>query len=189
MAIARPRGGPAPARAGPQPRPAAGQARARRRSIGSQRALGRRHRSADGARRDPRRDRRPRDRPAARRAARLPDGRAAAALRRLRDARHALAHDGRGDDRHAGDPRRAARAAGGRDAADPRARDHAARASRSRTCATPTPSSSRCRWTGAAPAALDTAVDGVRERFGKEAITRAVLLDRDPGVSMPLLPD
>ena len=27
------------------------------------------------------------------------------------------------------------------------------------------------------------------ERFGKEAITRAVLLDRDPGVSMPLLPD
>jgi DNA polymerase-4 len=39
------------------------------------------------------------------------------------------------------------------------------------------------------PAALDSAVDGVRERFGKEAITRAVLLDRDPGVSMPLLPD
>ena len=38
-------------------------------------------------------------------------------------------------------------------------------------------------------AALDTAVDGVRERFGKEAITRAVLLDRDQGVSMPLLPD
>jgi DNA polymerase IV len=39
------------------------------------------------------------------------------------------------------------------------------------------------------PGALDAAVDGVRERFGKEAITRAVLLDRDPGVSMPLLPD
>jgi DNA polymerase IV len=39
------------------------------------------------------------------------------------------------------------------------------------------------------PVALDAAVDGVRERFGKEAITRAVLLDRDPGVSMPLLPD
>jgi DNA polymerase-4 len=39
------------------------------------------------------------------------------------------------------------------------------------------------------PVALDAAVDDVRERFGKEAITRAVLLDRDPGVSMPLLPD
>ncbi len=39
------------------------------------------------------------------------------------------------------------------------------------------------------PVELDSAVDRVRERFGKEAITRAVLLDRDPGVSMPLLPD
>jgi DNA polymerase-4 len=39
------------------------------------------------------------------------------------------------------------------------------------------------------PAALDTVVDGVRERYGKQAITRAVLLDRDQGVSMPLLPD
>ncbi len=39
------------------------------------------------------------------------------------------------------------------------------------------------------PVELDSAVDRVRERFGKEAITRAVLLDRDPRVSMPLLPD
>jgi DNA polymerase IV len=37
--------------------------------------------------------------------------------------------------------------------------------------------------------ALDAAVDDVRERFGSAAITRAVLLGRDPGVSMPLLPD
>ena len=38
-------------------------------------------------------------------------------------------------------------------------------------------------------AALDAAVDGVRERYGAEAITRAVLLGRDPGLSVPLLPD
>jgi DNA polymerase-4 len=37
--------------------------------------------------------------------------------------------------------------------------------------------------------ALDAALDRVRERYGTEAITRAVLLGRDPGVSMPLLPD
>jgi DNA polymerase-4 len=29
----------------------------------------------------------------------------------------------------------------------------------------------------------------VRERFGTEAITRAVLLGRDRGFEMPLLPD
>jgi DNA polymerase-4 len=37
--------------------------------------------------------------------------------------------------------------------------------------------------------ALDTVVDDVRERFGAGAITRAVLLDRAPGLSVPLLPD
>ena len=37
--------------------------------------------------------------------------------------------------------------------------------------------------------ALDAALDEVRERFGPAAITRAVLLDRDTGLSMPLLPD
>ena len=37
--------------------------------------------------------------------------------------------------------------------------------------------------------ALDTAMDHVRERFGAEAITRAVLLGRDRGWSPPLLPD
>ena len=37
--------------------------------------------------------------------------------------------------------------------------------------------------------ALDAAVDEVRERFGATAITRAVLLGRDRGLSMPLLPD
>jgi DNA polymerase-4 len=37
--------------------------------------------------------------------------------------------------------------------------------------------------------ALDATIDDVRDRFGSEAITRAVLLGRDPGISMPLLPD
>jgi DNA polymerase IV len=37
--------------------------------------------------------------------------------------------------------------------------------------------------------ALDAALDDVRDRFGSAAITRAVLIDRDEGVVMPLLPD
>jgi DNA polymerase IV len=37
--------------------------------------------------------------------------------------------------------------------------------------------------------ALDTAVDDVRDRFGSTAVQRAVLLGRDPGLSVPLLPD
>jgi DNA polymerase-4 len=38
-------------------------------------------------------------------------------------------------------------------------------------------------------AALDAALDAVRDRFGSDAVTRAVLLGRSPGVVMPLLPD
>jgi DNA polymerase-4 len=37
--------------------------------------------------------------------------------------------------------------------------------------------------------ALDTAIDGVRERFGTSAVTRAVLVGRDAGLEMPMLPD
>jgi DNA polymerase-4 len=37
--------------------------------------------------------------------------------------------------------------------------------------------------------ALDAALDEARERFGTSAVTRAVLLGRDPGLAMPLLPD
>jgi DNA polymerase-4 len=41
----------------------------------------------------------------------------------------------------------------------------------------------------AAAGALDDALDDVRDRFGSAAITPAVLLGRDPGISVPLLPD
>jgi DNA polymerase IV len=37
--------------------------------------------------------------------------------------------------------------------------------------------------------ALDAAIDEVHERFGSAAITRAVLLGRDQGLQVPLLPD
>ncbi len=36
---------------------------------------------------------------------------------------------------------------------------------------------------------LDLALDEVRDRFGSASVTRAVLLDREPGIAMPLLPD
>ncbi|MGE5689626.1 MAG: DNA polymerase IV [Pseudomonadota bacterium] len=39
------------------------------------------------------------------------------------------------------------------------------------------------------PDALDAVLDEVRERFGATAITRAVLVGRDRGLSVPLLPD
>jgi DNA polymerase IV len=37
--------------------------------------------------------------------------------------------------------------------------------------------------------ALDATLDSVRDRFGSAAVTRAVLLGRDQGLSVPLLPD
>ena len=36
---------------------------------------------------------------------------------------------------------------------------------------------------------LDAAIDCVRDRFGSAAITRGALVGRDPGLTMPLLPD
>ncbi len=39
------------------------------------------------------------------------------------------------------------------------------------------------------PAAVDAAVDRVRQRYGKSALTRGVLLGRDAGLEMPHLPD
>jgi DNA polymerase IV len=41
----------------------------------------------------------------------------------------------------------------------------------------------------AANGALDAAVDDVRERFGSQAVTRAVLLGRAPRITVPMLPD
>jgi DNA polymerase-4 len=41
------------------------------------------------------------------------------------------------------------------------------------------------RW----PADLDAALDELHDRYGSSAITRAVLLGRDQGLSVPLLPD
>jgi DNA polymerase-4 len=38
-------------------------------------------------------------------------------------------------------------------------------------------------------AALDAVLDEVRDRFGAAAVTRAVLLGRNPGLAMQLLPD
>jgi len=43
--------------------------------------------------------------------------------------------------------------------------------------------------TGTEPASVDAAVDRVRRRYGKSALTRGVLVGRDPGVEVPHLPD
>jgi DNA polymerase-4 len=37
--------------------------------------------------------------------------------------------------------------------------------------------------------ALDSALDSVRDKFGSAAITRGTLVGKDPGISVPLLPD
>ena len=37
--------------------------------------------------------------------------------------------------------------------------------------------------------ALDAALDDVRERFGSTSVTRAALLHRGAGLSVPMLPD
>ena len=41
----------------------------------------------------------------------------------------------------------------------------------------------------AAPARWTPRSTSVRDRFGSDAVTRGVLLGRDPGISVPLLPD
>jgi DNA polymerase-4 len=44
-------------------------------------------------------------------------------------------------------------------------------------------------WVHADTVALDGAVDDVRRRYGNSAVTRGVLVGRDPGLEMPHLPD
>lgn len=44
-------------------------------------------------------------------------------------------------------------------------------------------------WNGKDPTSLDAAVDALRDRFGRTAITRAGLLGRDSGPLVPMLPD
>ncbi|MGZ0143057.1 DNA polymerase IV [Rhodococcus qingshengii] len=44
-------------------------------------------------------------------------------------------------------------------------------------------------FAGPDTAALDSAMDSVRKKFGSAALTRGVLLGRDPDLSVPLLPD
>jgi DNA polymerase-4 len=39
------------------------------------------------------------------------------------------------------------------------------------------------------PSALDAVLDDIHDRFGTAAVTRAVLLGRDQGLAVPLLPD
>ena len=129
------------------------------------------------------------DPPAARRPAGRPHGGAAPALRRLL-ARDALAHARRGDRADAG--RSSPPARGLLAAAMPMIErqgltllgislDEPRRRRRRPARAAVRRASARARST--------RPLDGVRDRFGSAAITRAVLLGRDQGISVPLLPD
>ena len=162
----------------------------RRRSIGGQRAIGRRGqpKAPRVSRRGAGRADRPDHAPAAGGAARRADGDPAAALRRL------LARDAIADDR--GGVGGVARAAGRGARADGRRR---CRPSGSRGCTLVGLSLTNLEDTDAVQLALpvdrvrtlalDEAVDEVRERFGSGMLTRGVLLGRDSGLEMPLLPN
>jgi DNA polymerase-4 len=38
-------------------------------------------------------------------------------------------------------------------------------------------------------ASLDAALDTIRDRYGSGSVTRGVLVGKDPGLTMPMLPD
>lgn len=44
-------------------------------------------------------------------------------------------------------------------------------------------------YPSAAPTGLDAAMDRIRDKYGSTSLTRAAMLHRDPGLSVPLLPD
>ena len=158
----------------------------RRRSIGSQQALGRGRRPG-GHRRGGRRPGRPGDAAPAHGPAGGSHGGAAPAVRRLR-AGDAVAHPCRGHGPHGHDPRRGAGAA---PSAAPviEARGlslvgiSVGNLDDDRAVQLALPFDRR------AGPGLDLAIDAVRERFGAGAVTRVVHLGREVGPTVPLLPD
>ena len=179
----RPGCGPPPARARAQSRSAARgaapPAAVDRLPAGRSREIGR------GGRRGPRRARRSRDTADADRRPRRADGRAAPALRRLH-ACDPLVDDAAAHRRVADDPRDAAGVVAA--ATEIRRRGLTLSASVTnlddeRTLQLELPFWEP-GWT-----ALDAALDEVRNRYGADAVKRGVLLGRNAGITMPLLPD
>ena len=160
----------------------------RRGSIGGQRAIGWRGAHAGGDRRDADRARRARHPPHARRRPRRAHGHAAHALHRLL-ARDALAHAAARDRAHVDDPRRRARPARRREAARSSGRASRSSASPSATSRTTGRCSSRCRSTGTTASASTRRSTRCARASAPNAVTRGVLLHRDQGLTVPLLPD
>ena len=157
----------------------------RRRSVGAQCALGAGPPLAGHAGGAAPGAGRPRDQADAARRPQRPDGHAPPALRRLH-AGDALLHPLRPDRRDPADPvRRGPAAADGR-AGHRRAWHHPGRRDR-----VPLDDGHAMQLvlplSGERGAALDAALDHVRDRFGSSAITRASLLGRSLGPSVPLL--
>ncbi len=118
----------------------------------------------------------------------LPHRDSAPALRRLL-ASHAVPHDALRDRGDACDPGHRPWPARDSDAHDRAPRDHSGR----RRARQPRRGAARSSWCfpfeRVRRSALDAALDDIRDRYGSDAVTRAVLLGRDQGVAVPLLPD
>ena len=158
----------------------------RRRSIGAQRRSGG-DRLARRGRHVAHRPRRASHRPDAGRGAARPHRHPPAALRRL-VARHPLATLPYATANTQTILDAGAELLAGRAAADRAPGDHARRRRRSATSTT-TAASSALPFDGSVGDALDAALDEVRYRFGSAAVTRAALLGRRQGLTVPLLPD